>query len=97
MVHQRNLKIESKGYDATMFILLALILTVIAISLKLSASGLELANAVSKRFAKDNKVIGVARLGIATSVTFMRFIAFIISRIRDLVSIIGSLDRKSVV
>ena len=73
-----------------MFILLALILTVIAISLKISASGLELANSVSKRLAKDNKVVGVARLGIATSVTFMRFIAFIISRVRDLVSIIGS-------
>lgn len=73
-----------------MFILLALILTVIAISLRISASGLELANCVSKRYAKDNKVVGVARVGVATSIAFMRVVAFIISRVRDLVSIIGS-------
>lgn len=73
-----------------MFILLALILTFIAISLKLSASGLELANKVTGRLSKNNKTVGVARLGIATSVALMRVIAFIISRVRDVISFVGS-------
>lgn len=74
-----------------MFILLAIILTFIAISLKLSASGLELANKVAGRSATRNKAVGVARAGIATSISLMRVMAFVISRIRDLISFIGSL------
>lgn len=73
-----------------MFILLVLILTFIAISLKISASGVELASKVAFRSSKNNKTVGVARLGIATSATLMRVIAFIISRIRDVISLVGS-------
>lgn len=73
-----------------MFILLALILTFIAISLRLGASGLELANKVVSRNSKNNKAVGVAKLGVATSILCMRVVAFVISRIRDLISFIGS-------
>jgi len=73
-----------------MFILLSIILTVIAISLKLGASSLELANKVVGRSKKGGKTVGVAKVGVATSILFMRVMAFIISRIRDLISFIGS-------
>ena len=73
-----------------MFIILVLILSFIAISLKLSASGLELGQKVVERTAKDKKSIEVARLGLATSITLMRVMAFIVSRIRDLLGLLGS-------
>lgn len=73
-----------------MFILLILILSIIVISLKLGASSLELANRVVTRSSKGGKVMGVAKLGIATSVHSMRVVAFIIARVRDLLSVIAS-------
>ena len=73
-----------------MFIILVLILSFIAISLKLSASGLELGQKVVERTAKDKKSIEVARLGLATSITLMRVMAFIVSRVRDLLGLLGS-------
>ena len=73
-----------------MFILLALILTFIAISLRLGASGLELADKVVSRKSNNSKTMGVAKMGVATSILFMRVMAFIISRIRDLISFLGS-------
>lgn len=73
-----------------MFILLAIILTIIAISLRLGASSLELAGKVIGRSKKNGKTVGVAKVGVATSILFMRVMAFIISRIRDLISFIGS-------
>lgn len=77
-----------------MFILLTIILTFIAISLKLSASSLELAYTVTKRkFKSPTKNIGieVANLGVATSIAFIRVVAFVVSRVRDLMSMIASL------
>lgn len=74
-----------------MFILLAVLLTCISASLKLSASGLELANKVSDRFTKESKSAEVAKIGIVTSATILKTIAFIVSRVRDLVSFIGSI------
>lgn len=73
-----------------MFILLILILSIIVISLRLGASSLELANRVVTRSSKGGKVMGVAKLGIATSVHSMRVVAFIIARVRDLLSVIAS-------
>lgn len=73
-----------------MFILLILILSIIVISLRLGASSLELANRVVTRSSKGEKVMGVAKLGIATSVHSMRVVAFIIARVRDLLSVIAS-------
>lgn len=73
-----------------MFILLILILSIIVISLRLGASSLELANRVVARSSKGGKVMGVAKLGIATSVHSMRVVAFIIARVRDLLSVIAS-------
>lgn len=80
-----------------MFILLSLILTTIAISLRLTASSLELANMVASRFTKNKNVTevakipnGIVKVGVATSILSIRVIAFIVSRIRDLVTFIGS-------
>lgn len=73
-----------------MFILLILILSIIVISLRLGASSLELANRVVSRSSKSGKVTGVAKLSIATSVYSIRVIAFIIARVRDLLSVIAS-------
>ena len=73
-----------------MFMLLSLILSFVSVSLKFSASGLELASKVAGRLSKDNSVYGVAKHGIATSVLSIRFIAFIVARIRDVISIMGS-------
>lgn len=73
-----------------MFIILFIILSFIAISLKLSASGLELGQKVVERTTKDKKSIEVARFGLATSITLMRVMAFIVSKIRDLLGLLGS-------
>ena len=76
-----------------------IILTVISISLRLGASGAELAVKVSARATKNSKSLnsdlgkfakGVARVGLATSVAFMRLSAFIVARVRDLVGLVGS-------
>ena len=80
-----------------MFILLVVILTIISLALKISASGLELATVVSSRFSKNEPktkgkkiLVGGAKVGIATSTTILRVSAFIISRVRDLVAYVGS-------
>lgn len=83
-----------------MFILLVLILTVISISLRLGASGAELAVKVSERANKiktddvegsaKNLIKGVVRVGLATSTAFMKLSAFIVARIRDMIGITGS-------
>lgn len=82
-----------------MFILLFVILSIISFSLRLGASGLDLASKVSKRMTKISKydsnrkkvMKGVARVTLATSASFMKLSAFIIARVRDLVGVIGSL------
>ena len=75
-----------------MFILLVLILTTISISLRLTASGLDLATKVaSRKETEDNRILqGVARITLATSYRAMRVSAFIIARVRDLIGIVGS-------
>lgn len=80
-----------------MFILLVIILTIISLALKISASGLELATVVSSRLSKDDKksknrkiVEGVAKIGLATSTSIIRLTAFIVARVRDLIAYVGS-------
>lgn len=74
-----------------MFILLALVLTFVVVAIRISASGLELAEKViSRRSDTRSFSYRVARLGVASSVACMRVVAFIVARVRDLVSLVGS-------
>lgn len=76
-----------------MFILLVVILTFIAISLRLCASSLELLYLVSSRKVSSSTSkleVGVAKVGIATSISLLKVSAFVVSRVRDLMSLIAS-------
>lgn len=82
-----------------MFILLAIILWVISISLRLSASSLELASKVANRAVRKTEIgnskvgkvtRGVATVGVTSSASFLRLCAFVISRVKDLVLWVGS-------
>lgn len=79
-----------------MFIVLIIILTVISISLRIGASGLELVEKVSGRVQSDSKentgkLSGVVKFGLTTSASFMKVSAFIVARIRDLIGVSGML------
>ena len=73
-----------------MFVLLIFILTIISFSLRLSASGIELANKVSDRVLKEDKS-GVVSVGLTASASFVRLSAFIVARVRDGVGVMGSI------
>lgn len=73
-----------------MFILLAFILSVISISLQLTASGLDLSNALMKRKSSGKKALnGAVRVGLTASSSALKLTAFLIDRVRDLVISVG--------
>lgn len=78
-------------------IVIIILLTVMSISLKIAASGLDLSSKIHSRLSSKSdkkgkyKIVNeVVKFGLTTSVRFMRFLSFILARVRDMISIVGS-------
>lgn len=80
-------------------VVLIFILTVLSLSLRLGASGLKVSlkaySKYSPKLAKKGKLYsvadGVVKFSLATLIRIMKLSAFIVARMRDLISIVGSI------
>lgn len=82
-----------------MFIFIAIFLTLIALAMRIMASGIDLANkaamisthGVTRNHKIANSVRKVTSIGLVTSSSLLRTGSFIISRVRDILLIFASL------